>query len=619
MAIQYNGYKYVGQEGEEIDPTKNYQFDNNYVSQLCASHRYREAYNYYKKFDFSDNFELQQQVWNKMDELDEAAKKDEALYYRIEDKRTISNIRFTDAVMQQGGVESMRFQKDDRGNYLYATDEDFNKENPIAGQFRTMWNRLGSTGVRTVSMDVSIPKIKRGSGGGDWSVKDIDDDAEIFATLKSKYGLTRDDIESSGILRDTSDIDNVKYKVPKDSQYAIQFMYSVAAVESKYMNWFKRNNLYDNHYNDVKIIGYDVKGNRYEPYSANKNYNYGSAYANPYAGQQPPNITDVKDYRYDIFELARLIDKADGLKANATSKIQKQESIETSGTKFQLSMIKTATDKQFVIDYCKTHALSSSHERYLATNGGVLQKSTKEKDYEDFMRNFAARSANQIEIEGYTNNGLTGILITLNPVLDNKTGKGVGDIQQMFIPNYMMQVVGYDMNKRTDIKALQEVANMQSYGSGYKYVFDDGSVAFIDEGGKIRRRDANQSQEIIDDLFDSRERLLRDIDRDYILKHANREVIRFTNSNGEIDRKILDKYAKTVASSAIEELYSATLNRDISGNEIDFENLFTNRAAIQETLDSNYNLLVKQKLEDMYAIYDNIIKNALSNYKPINE
>lgn len=610
MAKEKDGYRYVGLNGETIDPNKEYKFDNSYVEQLCNSHRYREAADYYRRFQFN-NSEFQQQVWNKIDELDEAARKEDALYYKVEDKKIISNIRFADAVYQPGAVEAMRKAKNDKGNYIYATDAAFNKENPYAGEYRDIWNRLGSANSRTVSIDISIPKIKRGLFGADWTVKDKDDDVNIFNLIKTKFGLTRDEILASGITYDTQDPDNFKYHVPKDSPYAVQFMYAVGVV----------NHPYSIAHNKAVITGYDEKGRKTSQTKKYQVYGYGSSYNNYYYGNNSivsGNHYKTLDRTYDLNKLVELIDRAEDLKTNATAKLNKEEPIRTSGTKFQLSLIKTANDKQKVVDYCKTHALTSNHERYLATNGGNLEKSTDQDDYEKFMKDFAARGVNEVNIEGYTNNGLTGVLITLYPLQDTKTGEAKGDVQQMFIPNYLMKVVGYDANKRTDIKAKKEVNNMKNYGAGYKYTFSDGTVAYIDEGGNIRRNDFSEEQPYIDDSADAFARLERNINEDYIIKQAGREIVKFTNSNNEVDRNILEYFAQTIAIKAADEFYPSVLNRDIFGNKLDESKLFTNRALIQQNINKDYNNAVREKLEKLYSIYDSIINNALRLYNPIN-
>lgn len=610
MAKEKDGYRYVGLNGETIDPNKEYKFDNSYVEQLCNSHRYREAADYYRRFQFN-NSEFQQQVWNKIDELDEAARKEDALYYKVEDKKIISNIRFADAVYQPGAVEAMRKAKNDKGNYIYATDAAFNKENPYAGKYRDIWNRLGSADSRTVSMDISIPKIKRGLFGADWTVKDKDDDVNIFNLIKTKFGLTRDEILASGITYDTQDPDNFKYHVPKDSPYAVQFMYAVGVV----------NHPYSIVHNKAVITGYDEKGRKTSQTKKYQVYGYGSSYNNYYYGNNSiisGNHYETLDRTDDLNKLVELIDRAENLKTNAIAKLNKEEPIRTSGTKFQLSLIKTVNDKQKVVDYCKTHALTSNHERYLATNGGNLEKSTDQDDYEKFMKDFAARGVNEVNIEGYTNNGLTGVLITLYPLQDSKTGEAKGDVQQMFIPNYLMKVVGYDANKRTDIKAKQEVNNMKNYGPGYKYTFSDGTVAYIDEGGNIRRNDFSEEQPYIDDSADAFARLERNINEDYIIKQAGREIVKFTNSNNEVDRNILEYFAQTIAIKAADEFYPSVLNRDISGNKLDESKLFTNRALIQQNINKDYNNTVREKLEELYSIYDSIINNALRLYNPIN-
>lgn len=600
MPTQFDNYKYIGLKGEEIDENKDYKFDNAYVASLCSSHRFQEAADYYKKYDFSGNQELQRQVWAKIDELETAARRENAIYTRVEDKRTVSNIRFADAVLQPGGIDEMRYRKDDNGNYIYPNNDAFKKENPLASEFLEVWTRLGGNfHDHTVKMDVSIPRNKRGGiFGWDWTVADIDDEKEIYGILQKKWGISREDIEASGITYDSSDAENIKFTVPKTSKYAKQFMYAVGTVERPYLN--------EN--NHVRITGYNSDGNKTSQVYKYWNSDYGKGYGG--TGRQ-----EVISFTDDIFTLVDLIDKADASKQAAIQKINGDKPIRTSGTMWSISLIQDETDKKRVIDFIKANS-PVDYQHYMNTNGGNLELVEDDDDYTNFMKDLAAADYTHIEFHGYTNNGITGLLITLNPAKDDK-GEAKGDVKQLFVPDYLQGLVGYDADRLSDVKAIREYDNMCNYGSGYKYTFEDGSVAFVDEGGNVRRQNASENVAQVDNSIDARDRLIRDIDRDYIIKHAGREAIRYVNSNGEVDVNSVKTLAETVATAAIDELYPNTPLYDIHGNQIDVTTLFKNREKIYKNINKDYNQEVKKKLEEMYSIYDTIVNRTLRMYNPI--
>lgn len=602
MPTQFDNYKYIGLKGEEIDENKDYKFDNAYVASLCSSHRFQEAADYYKKYDFSSNQELQRQVWDKIDELETAARRENAIYTRVEDKRIVSNIRFADAVLQPGGIDEMRYRKDDNGNYIYPNNDAFKKENPLAGEFLEIWNRLGGiTTDNTVKMDVSIPRHKKGGVwffGRDWTVADIDDEKEIYGTLQKKWGITREDIEASGITYDSSDAENIKFTVPKTSKYAKQFMYAVGTVERPYQNT----------YNHVNIVGYTSNGTKTSQIKEYWNPDYGSSYGG--RGRK-----ETISYKNDIFDLVDLIDKADVSKQAAIQKLNGDKPIRTSGTAWSISLIQSETDKKRVIDFIKGNP-PANYQHYMNTNGGNLEIVEDDEDYTKFMKDLSAADYTHIEFQGYTNNGITGLLITLNPEKDSN-GEAIGDVKQLFVPDYLQGLVGYDAERLSDVKAIREYDNMCNYGSGYRYTFEDGSVAFVDEGGNVRRQNVSENVAHIDNSSDAREKLIRDIDRDYIIKHAGREAIRYVNNNGEIDVNSIETLAETVATAAIDELYPNTPLYDIHGNQIDVTTLFKNREKIYKNINKDYNQEVKKKLEEMYSIYDTIVGKALRTYNPI--
>ena len=449
MPTQFDNYKYIGLKGEEIDENKDYKFDNAYVASLCSSHRFQEAADYYKKYDFSSNQELQRQVWAKIDELETAARRENAIYTRVEDKRIVSNIRFADAVLQPGGIDGMRYRKDDNGNYVYATNEAFEKENPMAGRFLEVWNRLGGNAFdKTVKMDISIPRSKRGLFGWDWAVADIDDEKEIYSILQKKWGISKEDIEASGITYDSSDAENIKFTVPKTSKYAKQFIYAVGTVERPYQDA-------NSH---VNINGYNSIGTKRSQILEYWDPDYGSAYG---GGGQKVTIS----YKDDIFKLVDLIDEADAAKQAAIQKINGDKPIRTSGTAWSISLIQDESDKKKVIDFIKGNPPVNC-QHYMNTNGGNLELVEDEDDYTDFMKDLTAADYNHIEFQGYTNNGITGLLITLNPQKDDK-GKAEDDVKQLFVPDYLQGLVGYDADRLSDVKAIREYDNMCNYGSGF--------------------------------------------------------------------------------------------------------------------------------------------------------
>lgn len=571
------------------------QFNIDYLNKLRNEHRYQEAADYYRRtFDFNSNPEALQQVNMEIEDLELQARKEKALYVKYQDVRPLNAIKFVDNVYNPNALSNMRNSTDDLGNNVYKSDEEFAKTNPHAAKYLDLWKQLGSEENIASGLTISIPTIKKGWLGGDWAVGDLNDDEVIFDYIKQKFGITREEILKDGkIAIDTSDPSNIKYNIDKDSNYAAQFLYSLAKNELGYTN----------RYNMIDIRGYDANNNMLP-------IKYYFAY-NSITDESDFGTIGHKEYQYSILKnIVDLIDDAENIKASANNKLNEQP-IEVNGTTWNIELLKKKANKDHVLDLIKAGDLTT-YSPYYSEDFGSLAKVDDAEKYLDFMRSLSASNSNDVSITGYTADGITGILITQQTWKDkNHTVKD--KVKQLFVPGLFPELTKIDLHNHTDIMAQIEYNNMKDYGSGYKYSFlNSNGKAWIDEGGNVRRSDA-MGTEYVDKSPSAKASLIRDINRDIIVRHALANIPLLANGKKEIDSKKLDAYAQSIALASNEELYPNESLYKLNGETVDYNSIFSEREENVNNDYNNYNPVIAHKIKSIYDIYDAIINNVTNS------
>lgn len=568
------------------------KFDINKLNELRNQHRYQEAADYYRNFDFTKDPEAFQQVNREIEELEALDRKEKALYTRYQDVRPLNAIKFVENVYSPNAIAEMIDAKDDLGHNIYNSLSEFENTNPHAARYLKLWKDLGSEENIASGLSISIPTSKKGWLGGDWTVEDINDDAVIFDYIKQKFGITRDEILKEGkITLDTSDPSNIKYNIDKDSNYAAQFLYGLAKTELGYTN----------RYNMMDIRGYDADNNMLP-------IKYDFAY-NSIIDESDFGTTGHKEYQYSILKnLVNLIDDAESIKAVANNDLKK-EMREVNGTSWNISLLAKQANKNHVLDLLKSGNLSL-YSPYYAEEYGALTKDYDADTYNKFIERLAAADSKDVSITGYTANGITGIMITQQMWKDkNHTVKG--KVEQLFVPDLFPELTKTDLYNHTDILAQQEYNNMIDYGAGYKYKFlDSNEETWIDEGGNVRRSDAKGMQ-YVDNSPSARANLIRDINKDIILRHAISNIPLLANNKKEIESDKLDAYAQSIALGSQAELYPNERLYDVEGKEVDYNKLFEQRKENVENDFENYNPMMAFRIKSIYDLYDSILNNVI--------
>lgn len=614
--INFNGYNYRLYNGETKDNTKDYTFDENYVASLEAAEKYDEAADYLQRYDFI-NFNDRSRNSARIYDFRQKARKTKAEYAKLSNDE-IADIKFAKTVFTKGGFNQLRYAKDNKGGYIYKNDNEFKEANKSAASFYDSYNALGSSytidydyqrpysdhkgnvdrGYKVPikrsnndakSLSITLPKRKQGAVwffGNDWLVKD---NTHIDAILKEVYVNTKknkQDLIAEGFIFTEKDNGDIEILFDKDTD-------SGAAMATAIANAYAR---YDYAENRPIVIGYDDKGNPI-------NRNIGEA---PKSAQ----LADNQMYDKNHFEnMANTVSWSKSKKEKITNKLINDSKREYSSTIFTVPGLAKAENKKFI----KEQLLEGLGYKGAGTVYGYLpdagSNSMVEIDANDFYKIRTALIAapeDAVSFRGMTCNGKTGLHVTIAPKRDSQ-GNPIGKEMEFFIPDLLSEYIGIEIDKHTDLQAQIEFNNMESYGEDYVYTFRDGSKAWRDSAGQIRRLAKGNDFAVVDSRYDAEKQLINDMNKDFILNKTDLEKGRYLNANGEYNKEMVERLARTVAYDALGELYSNLRIETTDGKPITPDMLFDDKSNYKATMNQTTNPAVIQAIMEMYELYYDII------------
>lgn len=623
--MEENNFYYIGGNNEIA-------FDANYLNNLISSEKFEEASDYFKQFE-SNNALTRAKQKAKINELDTAARKKKAIYSNLNDEE-IADIKLANVILKKGGIDQLRYERDATGHLIWSSSGiDFREKNQNAAHFEDAYNMIGASinndnldfinkyyneylsgedsdkleksyrkaryeeseqllYNNPTSLKITIPKKKVGLFGIDFLVKDDNHRDEIlnnFANLTNGLGLS--ELKNSGVSFTEEDNGDLTIIYDKTSEYAKHLTLAIAVSQTSAILG-KEVPFYNRSENRIKIQGYDSEGNE--------------------MNSKTPSGYDYDMTPYYLGAFGNMVDIYNKVNNTKTKAFTKNDNLERdfSSTSFNLSQIKTDGDKKLITEHVKSMAFADyKHYGFLDSDEGknTLLKEFDEKQFEQFITQMNGRGLNQIHYQGMVVNGTTGVLITLDPKLDSNGNPAKGSTRmKMFIPNYLNSLTNYDINSSTDLQAMMEYNNMKNYGENYQYKFEDGSKAYIDSFGNIRRINSD-GYSIIDNSSESKQNLIRDIDRDFILKQADMQIGKYMNNKGQYNMKGVRTDAAIIAYAGAEELYPDIPLTTIYGKEITLEDIFDDNRTFMQTADETCNMFVLMKLQEMYNLYDKII------------
>lgn len=639
--IDLKGYKYRLYDGETKDDTKDYSFDENHVASLEAAEKYDEAADYLQRYEFV-NFNDRSRNAARIYDFRQKARKTRAEYAKLSDE-DIADIKFAKTVFTDNGYGTLRYAKNAKGEYVYKNDKDFREKNKHAAQFEDAYKAIGSSytisyeyqrptvkregvadwfnidagpgnvdrGYKTpiqhsnndaTSLSITLPKRKSGAVwffGTDYLVKDNTHLDEILNEVYSNTGFNKRDLIAKGFTFETKDNGDEEILFDKNSEAGKAFVVAVA-------NAYRR---YDYAINRPVIVGYDEKGN-----PINRNVN------NPISEREGINIFSSKIPKDEILKDNQMYDKkqleqmADVLswsknkKENITNKLVEDGKRDYSSTIFTVPGLAKAENKKYI----KEQLLDRMGYKGMGTAYGYLPNASNnslveltEQDWKKIKTALIAAGDNDVSFGGMTVNGKTGLHVVIAPKRDAQ-GNPIGEEIEIFIPDLLSEYIGVEIDKHTDLQAQIEFNNMKSYGEDYVYTFRDGSKAWREDNGQIRRLGRGDDVALLDSRYNAEQQLINDINKDFILNKTDLEKGRYLNANGEYNEEMVEALARSVAYAALGELNPNLPITTTDGNPITPEMLFNNDD-YKNTMNQTTNPAVIDAILEMYELYYDII------------
>ena len=583
------------------------KIDANYANTLIDNKQYDEAIAYITQYSSSDAKERERMLAC-VNSLKLAKAKQAALAKSLTPQQ-MSAFNFADMILTPGATDAIRYKKDSSGHDVYNSDEEFARDNPIVASFKYAKQAIGSEitynpydnriiynssdnmvepklkNIATM-VQITIPKHKEGLFGRDWLYKDNNHKDDILNTVYSMTGQTPEDLRRNGVTFTEKDNGDFEVYFDKNSKEGTALMIAIGKTAAQYG---REDNL-------PIVQGFDVNGNKLE-----------TSYGNQ--GEYNNIMFNAANLR----AIASAYDRAQETKQYINANRSDEDMLQNmSSTVFAIPELQTNEAKTTFIDNMKgnLHYGDRDYYGYLSDENGDNLVPFTEANFREFRRLMAGRSANQIHIQGMTVNGITGVLITLDPKLDKEGNPQVTSRPaKMFIPNYAKEYTDYAVNTSTDLQAAMYVNNMKNYGVNYDYTFDDGSRAYIDGTGAVRRITAN-GEEFIDDSFDSQHNLARAINKDLIIQQADMHISQYLNADGTFNMKSVKNDAMGIAFAAGEELYPEIPLVKTDGTQITIADIFNPNSGLHDNIQQTCSRPVVDKIDEIFDIFNTIIGKA---------
>lgn len=587
------------------------KINKDYANSLINNKQYDEAIAYITQFSSSDAAER-----NHMLECVQSlklAKAKQASLAKSLTPQQMSAVNFADMVLNPGATDVIRYKKDSSGHDVYNSDEEFAIENPVVAKFRKAKQAIGSEvhysenpyiigdfNKLATMVQITVPKHKEGLFGWDWLYKDNNHKNDILNTVYAMTGQNSQDLIRKGVKFRETDNGDFELYFDKNTNEGTAIMIAVGKTAAQYM---QENNL-------PIVQGFDSDGNALSTTHIEPQQYY--TQDNSMRRVKTRNI-EVDNKRFNAMflkDLADAYDEAQEAKQYLTTNRDDEDFLQTSNsTVFSIPALQSDEVKKSFVDNMKgnLHYGDTEFYGYLTDDNGDHLIPFNEEEFRKFRRIMQGRTANQIHIQGMTVNGITGVLVTLDPKLDQKGNEIVTSrVAKMFIPNYAPQYTDVAINNSTDLQAAMQVSNMKNYGVNYEYTFDDGTRAFIDPTGAVRRINI-KGEEFIDTDFDSQHRLTRDINKDLILQQADMHISQYLNANGTFDMESVKRDARAIAIAAAEELYPEIPLKTTSGETITMSDIFDEDGILMDNIEEKCSRPVIEKIDEIFDIFDSII------------
>lgn len=589
---------YIFQSDIETNPNKDYSYDQNVLDSKIANRDYEGAINYARQYHPTDPAKLK--AWNDcIDELERNGRIVNAIYTKVDDKTKRDKIEFYNNVfLPSGGI--------------------VNSDNIIANRFKDMKKGIGSkydengNYLEATKLSVSFAPEEQSLFGLDFLYPDNKYNIDNFY---KQSGLNRQILEQQGVTVTKDSNNNTVLTFDKSNPLANKILYNVPSDPNKYRGDSFSINISDK---TPIITGYDSNDNKLGT-------NYGISRAFKHL------INDAKNTKDAIYAKNELVPKnyASIIGPSLTDDLDALNEQYNSGaiSPNDYNKLLKREDKE-IIDQVKSIASGQWRMYSNAKNKFGTDETLDELDNvsrAEVATLISSTPINRLRIQSMVAHGTIGTFISIDA--DPKSTKAAANDNmettvdemiktrrlQVFIPGFLQDKVQSKINDRSEIKAAQELDNMQDYGYKYKCV-NGKTLQYDGNGGYIKDNDLNNIL--------SKEEASKEIEKDIICKHYKNNL-KFKHLN-VLDQLIdTDGYrneAKEIAIKAANSLYPNIPLVKEDGTKMTIDEIYN---YIWET-DSSYGITKNgytqlqyeqySKVKEIFEIYQQIM-SGIDFYK----
>ena len=619
MKIGFGNYTYFDPNADDKKTYKTatyaqkqqYAFNQNKFNQLIANRQYNDAADYAAMFHFSDP-KTQKEHENDIINLRRNGRVLGAIYSRIDDPDALAQIEFYDKVFVNEGLEQLT-------------------DNKYADKFIDYKRRLGSTiqngEVKDEATRLSItfqPEKQYGIFGIDWLSKDNKNNIDNFY---AQSGLTEQQLKVAGVKvihkdgKTTLDFD-------KSNELANKIIFNLPN-DSRRLGDSPLRTSGEN----VSILGYNSKG---ESLVEKTHAGFISGFSVGYDRSFEPIqtlINTAKASKESYFKKTDLAEK-DYSSTTGPAIDDNLEALRAARAAGEID--NTTFNRQFKILGSNVIAAiqslgSGNYEMYTNSyNKELTDETLISADNEQrahLVNLISSTNPQDLQLLSMCSNGKIGTLVVINA--GGLTSKQKEDLEgtakpedqystrriQIFIPGFMQEQAQAKINANTSSRSVQEVNSMLDWNYTYKCgngveIMPDGKGGFVKNNKPIDKNEA-----------------IKEINKDMIIQDAVSNLkFNYLSWNGNLisdkDNSLLgaeeyEKMARLISVRAGNELNPGVPLTKTNGSDYTVDELFNMKGLSTSQywynekdgeISKSLPYQVESKLEDIYSIYDAIMK-----------
>lgn len=613
MVIEFNGYRYISEDlvsananynldnngkrilynngqstslsNEENNVLNSFQYNEKEFNSYIRKHEYEKAANYLSKFRFND-VETQAEHENDIENLRKEGRKLNGLYGHV-NENDLDAVDFSFSVFEDGGLDVLP------------------DENTYKQKFEYFKNRIGGANATTLKVEF-LPTKRQLFGINsvvfDALARDKNDVEEFY----KKSGLSEEILRANGITIDEENGRPIMI-FDKSNKLANTILYNLP------YNRTTKEGYIEGLSSGIWITGYDGNGNEIK--NQDERYIGATNNNNLFLMQQLVDSSNktVQNYK----ELAgNAIKEYSSVVGDFIAPELEQLKRQLANKQITPSEFNTLYKTKFDWVYNKLQNIGSgAYKMYFNGDKNDVLIEADDKQRQEIIKLLS--SGDDLTLNSMVCDGEIGTLIEIGAtriadkdIKDNTSLEDMtkGKRWQIFIPGLFTEEAQKQINRNTITRAAQEVNSMQQWGFEYKTV-DGISITPNGIDGYIYKKGNNVRTNL------SELEAKHIISKDMAILDGQKIKYQYINNNDElVNFNTYNEILKRYSLNVVNELYPYIDLIDIYGNVIDLDTAFNNMSfagtEVNDTFSRNINSQVRNKLNELYSVYNNILKSV---------